>query len=232
MPKKPVIGVCAVCGRRSVLTVDHIIARGFFSKSGGHRDGLPRVNVCLDCNNKKSKIENSLVIIMQFGGNSEAANAMFDLGRIDKMLTENLKFSRSLGRNIKIRHELDEDSILNPIAQIKLDDDIVEDLSQWLKMMFLEFYFLWKSENICDTVAMTCINPPSGDVHAYLDGLIESTSDRYTDGNTHQGWNVKIAKSQDGVMLFQFHFNGITQYVAASCDPNSVVIRQYSKVGY
>lgn len=148
------------------------------------------------------------------------------------MLAENLKFKRSLAQNLKVRHRIDENFTLRPMAHIKLDNDIIEDLSQWLKMMFIEFYFLWKGENICSDVAITCINPPSREAHAYFDGLIESTADKYFNGNSQQGWNVKLAKSQDGVMLFQFHFNGIIQYVAASCDPKSVVIRQYSKVGY
>lgn len=226
------MGVCAVCGLKGAVTVDHIIARGFFPKEGEYRSGLPCVNLCYPCNNKKSQIENRLAILMQFAGDSPAAKSMFESGRIERMLAENLKFKRMIGRNLMIDHKIDRNSILRPITRIRLEAGNIEDISIWLKMLFMEFYYLWKSESICKNVAMTCINPPSDEMHSYLDSMIESTQDIYSIGNFNQGWHVKIAKSPDNLMLFQFHFNGITQYVAASCDPNSSVIRQYSKVGY
>jgi len=232
MARKQAVGVCAVCGQKGAVTVDHIIARGFFSKEGEHRSGLPRVKLCHSCNNKKSQVENRLAILMQFSGDSPAAKAMFDSGRIERMLAENLKFKRMIGRNLVIDHKIDKNSILRTTMRIRLEPESIEDISIWLKMMFREFYYLWKNENVCKNIAMTCINPSSDEMHLYLDRMIESTQDRYLIGNIKQGWHVKIAKSLDGVMLFQCHFNGITQYVAASCDPHSSVIQQYSKVGY
>lgn len=69
---------CAYCGKlKSSTTGDHIIARGFLLAK--HRDNLPAVPACAECNTSKSKLETYLMQVLPLGANHTDAKETSDI---------------------------------------------------------------------------------------------------------------------------------------------------------
>ncbi len=50
-------GICAYCGKRRVVTEDHVISHGLFPKGFNHQQPLPKTPACQPCNSAYSKDE-------------------------------------------------------------------------------------------------------------------------------------------------------------------------------
>lgn len=83
-------GLCAYCCVAESTTADHVIARGFFPEDS--RANLPKVGACLECNNKKSKLEHTLTAVMPFGARHGRASEA--LMAVERMLARNKSLHR------------------------------------------------------------------------------------------------------------------------------------------
>lgn len=72
-------GVCAYCGKRGSMTVDHVIPRGLFLKPPP--PGLPTVTACTEWNNAKAKDDvflRDLLAMDVIGGSSAEVQTLMD----------------------------------------------------------------------------------------------------------------------------------------------------------
>lgn len=85
---------CAYCRRPGVSTTnDHVIARAFFLE--GNRDALPQVPACVNCNNKKSLLENYVAAALMIGSNHPEAQR-YRRERVRPRLLKNAKLREEL----------------------------------------------------------------------------------------------------------------------------------------
>ena len=70
---------CVYCANAQADSSDHVIGRKFFLVN--RRDNLPQAPACKSCNNRKSRLENYLMIVLGFGGKhpDAAANLKFQV---------------------------------------------------------------------------------------------------------------------------------------------------------
>jgi SEC-C motif len=102
---------CIYCGAAAESS-DHVVARKFFLVE--RRGDLPQAPACRRCNNRKSKLENYLMIVLPFGAkNADAAEILrkLVLPRLEnkanaKLLRELQEgYARSGGTSIPFKHE-------------------------------------------------------------------------------------------------------------------------------
>jgi len=102
---------CIYCGAAAESS-DHVVARKFFLVE--RRGHLPQAPACKRCNNRKSKLENYLMIVLPFGAkNADAAEILrkLVLPRLEnkanaKLLRELQEgYARSAGTSIPFKHE-------------------------------------------------------------------------------------------------------------------------------
>jgi hypothetical protein len=62
---------CIYCENASADSSDHVVGRKFFLVQ--RRNNLPQVPACTRCNNRKSKLENYLMIVLAFGARHKDA---------------------------------------------------------------------------------------------------------------------------------------------------------------
>ncbi len=87
---------CAYCATDgSSEAPDHIFARGFFPIE--ERDRLPCVPSCDPCNRQKAALENYLVTILPFGGESDASGKMLREA-VPRRLENNKKLHRQISQ--------------------------------------------------------------------------------------------------------------------------------------
>jgi hypothetical protein len=84
---------CVYCVERDAVTGDHIFAREFFLPAS--RSNLPQVPACLECNNKKSKLEHYLTTVIPFGGRHSASVEILS-SMVPKRLARNARLHREL----------------------------------------------------------------------------------------------------------------------------------------
>jgi hypothetical protein len=85
--------LCVYCGKELSTTGDHVFAREFFLIK--HRDGLPKVPACANCNGEKSALEHYLTIVLPFGArHSDAALTLQTM--VPKRLKRNPKLLSDL----------------------------------------------------------------------------------------------------------------------------------------
>ena len=85
--------LCVYCRKNFSTTADHVFPREMFQSH--HRNMLPKVPACADCNNEKSKLEHYLLSTLPFGGtNADAHEAL------------SVDVRRRLGKNHKLLDEL------------------------------------------------------------------------------------------------------------------------------
>lgn len=93
MGKKYEGKLCVYCGKRMSTTADHVWGRGFCLVK--HRDNLPQVPACEECNNAKSKLEHYLTTVLPFGArNRDAVVALQTM--VPKRLDKNQKLKTRL----------------------------------------------------------------------------------------------------------------------------------------
>src|SRR5580704_17162983 len=67
--------ICIYCNNAAAESSDHVVARKFFLVE--RRSDLPQAPACKRCNNRKSKLENYLMIVLPFGAkNADAAEIL------------------------------------------------------------------------------------------------------------------------------------------------------------
>lgn len=223
---------CAYCGIAEWTTEDHVFARAFFSKSGNFRANLPKVPACSQCNSLKSNLENRIPVLLQFAGDTASSLSMFETGQIEKNLSENLKLWRLLKEGFEEMDVRTDGGVHYRTYIIKLGEEMINDISSWIKLIAKAIFFLWKDEPLSEVGSLVPLNPPSSEANEYFNSLIDNTPSKFSVGNTEQGWALEAAESEDGVKLFKVMFNSIVQYVAYFEDTNSSVARQFTRVGY
>jgi len=92
MTKKYKDKLCVYCGLRPSTGGDHVFAREFFLVA--HRDSLPQVPCCDQCNGEKSALEHYLTTVLPFGGRHASAATNLQM-MVPKRLERN---ARLLGR--------------------------------------------------------------------------------------------------------------------------------------
>lgn len=104
-------GICIYCGAAAESS-DHVLARKFFLVE--RRGDLPQAPACKRCNNRKSQLENYLMIVLPFGAkNADAAEILrkLVLPRLEnkanaKLLRELQRgYALSGGASIPFKHE-------------------------------------------------------------------------------------------------------------------------------
>lgn len=130
------------CGTATAATADHVFARQFFLIE--HRDQLPKVPACSDCNNRKSQLEHYLATILPFGGRHRHSRRM-----LDEMVPPRLARNRKLHADIRSSlkpiwsneggYAIRTSGIaLDPDKLLRLLDYVVEDLSGTIGKFDLE----------------------------------------------------------------------------------------------
>ena len=64
---------CAYCCEQMGTTEDHVFATGFFHHADRDNKALPKAPACLQCNNKKSKLDEYAMTVLAFGGRHASA---------------------------------------------------------------------------------------------------------------------------------------------------------------
>lgn len=104
-------GICIYCGAAAESS-DHVLARKFFLVE--RRGDLPQAPACKRCNNRKSQLENYLMIVLPFGAkNADAAEILRKLVQPRLENKANAKLLRELqrgyalsgGTSIPFKHE-------------------------------------------------------------------------------------------------------------------------------
>jgi len=87
---------CVYCGvPKASTTGDHVFAREFLPVQ--HRNRLPKVPACAECNGSKAKLEHYLLTLLPFGGNHPASNSILSEA-VPRRLSRNLKLHQALAR--------------------------------------------------------------------------------------------------------------------------------------
>jgi hypothetical protein len=103
---------CIYCGKAAADSSDHVVGRKFFLVE--RRANLPQVPACKSCNNRKSKLENYLMIVLPFGAKHRDAVANLQklvLPRLENKANAKLfrklqkGYARSGGTSIPIDHK-------------------------------------------------------------------------------------------------------------------------------
>lgn len=120
--------LCVYCNAVPSATDDHVFARKFFLTK--HRDSLPQVPACANCNGKKARLESELMAILPFGGRYEgAAENLSTL--VPRRLEKNARILRRLRSGTTHPWSLESGLIRRGMA-VPLDWSQVEDLSIFL----------------------------------------------------------------------------------------------------
>ena len=86
---------CIYCGKAASESSDHVVGRNFFLVE--RRDNLPQAPACKRCNNRKSQLENYLMIVLPFGAkNADAADILRKLVLPRLEIKSNAKLLRKL----------------------------------------------------------------------------------------------------------------------------------------
>jgi hypothetical protein len=90
---------CVYCAKPGSSTApDHVVCRAFFPIE--HRDHLPQVPACDDCNREKAKLEHYLTTVMPFGAtHGDAASTLGTM--VPKRLGRNEALHRELSNGIE-----------------------------------------------------------------------------------------------------------------------------------
>jgi hypothetical protein len=104
--------ICIYCNKAPAESSDHVVGRKFFLRE--RRDNLPQAPACNRCNNRKSKLENYLMIVLPFGAkHADAAANLLKLvqprleNKANAKLLRKLQkaFAQSGGTSIPFDHE-------------------------------------------------------------------------------------------------------------------------------
>lgn len=91
---------CVYCETRSADTADHVVGRKFFLLE--RRGNLPQVPACNSCNNRKSKLENYLMVVLGFGAKHRDAAANLEKQVAHRLENKaNVKLLRSLQKGFE-----------------------------------------------------------------------------------------------------------------------------------
>jgi len=104
--------ICIYCNNAPAESSDHVVARKFFLEE--RRADLPQAPACKRCNNRKSKLENYLMIVLGFGAKHRDAAANLDTlvrhrleNKANAPLLRKLKkgYERSGGTSVPFEHK-------------------------------------------------------------------------------------------------------------------------------
>ncbi len=115
MSKKYKGKTCVYCAQEPSTTADHVVAREFFLKQ--HRDNLPKVPACGECNSEKSRLEHYLTTILPFGG--QHPDAQHNLQTM---------IPKRIHRNMKLREEVLQSMQSSRGTSIQIDPEKFESL--------------------------------------------------------------------------------------------------------
>ena len=231
--KKLIGKKCAYCGSSDAESQDHIIARGFFSKDQKYRENIPQVPSCKICNGHKSELENWVSVLLQFGGSSEASRKMID-DRLKVIFERNKTISEYFKENLNITENQHGGEIVYDQAIIKIDNDLLDTISSWFKYILRASYYLWRDFIACSEWSFVTLNPPNIEVYKYFSDMIDlsDTNSKHEIHHENGSWLVKLAESEDGLILGRVDFNSISQFVLVVKDSTSTTAQTWKKLGY
>jgi hypothetical protein len=119
---------------------DHVIARQFFPPDERWRGNLPQIPCCRPCNQEKSKVENIVGVIMQFGDASAGARKVL-VDRVPRTLARNRPLYDSLREGYLGRVTLRRESgNVVPAVAIQLRDEHLRALDSWYRFVVRGMY--------------------------------------------------------------------------------------------
>jgi hypothetical protein len=216
--------ICIYCGANNATTWDHVVARGLFANFEIYRANSPQVPCCGECNTLKSEVENSLLIIMQFGGESNASRDMLN-EKMDRVLAGNKKMHRDIASRY---------TLFNGNPEFRIDGRILANLSSWNKYIAKALYYLWRDEIFDAGWKLLVVNTPNVDAYFYFRDMIAASANhnKYKIGKLDAEWEMSIAESEDGLILTNFEFNSISQFTLIFKNPGNDLIKDWERLGY
>lgn len=105
-------------------TADHVFPREIFQKE--HRDKLPKVPSCAECNNKKSKLEHYLLSVLPFGATHPNAQIALSVD-VPKRLEKNRRLHREINKGFGYTYIPIKTSILEKRLTLTLNSNVLHE---------------------------------------------------------------------------------------------------------
>jgi hypothetical protein len=192
--------LCVYCGRRLASTRDHVWAREFCLLE--HRQNLPQVPACEDCNNEKSKLEHYLTTVLLFGARHPNAIVMFET-----MAAKRLEKNRKLWASLRAGYKAE---------KIPFESNRIEPF-----FVFVAKGLLWHHWGVMlgteDRVAAT-VWRDNGSV--FLDQLFALNVPKRITGNLGGGLAYEGVQLKEHFTLWRFWIYGGLCFAEESKDPN------------
>jgi SEC-C motif len=193
---------CIYC-EAAAESSDHVVARKFFVVE--RRGDLPQAPACKRCNNRKSKLENYLMIVLPFGANNPDAAEI-----LRKLVLPRLENKA----NAKLLRELQKGYALSGGTSIPFEHEPMEELFEMIaKALALQHFGVRLGEGYSATAALF-----SNEGEAFFEQML--AAGKYVSGDLGEGnftFEGAQAPQYPELTVWRFNFYGGVDF---GCDPD------------
>lgn len=161
--------LCAYCRKNISATADHVFPREIFQKY--QRDGLPKVPSCIECNNRKSKLEHYLLSVLPFGATHANAHQALSVD-VARRLNKNRKLHTKIREEFGYKFLPTKEGGLEKRLALSLDYDILHEFIGFVGRGLI--YYHWEKYLPLECTYKVFTPSPTG--LEFLNGLFDLSS--------------------------------------------------------